>query len=708
VGRAEDISELSTLLTSSEVRVVTLTGPGGVGKTRLSLAAGAELLPSFDDGVFFVDLSALSDPALVTGAIAGALGLRESPGRSLSETLSDYLASRQVLLILDNLEHLLAATPDISALVTSAPSLKVLVTSREPLRIAGEHEVPLAPLGLPSEDADRSVVVSSPAVELFVTRAQALRPGFELSADEAPSVAAICRRLDGLPLAIELAAARTKVLSLSALASRLDQSLGALGQGRRDASARQRTLRGAIDWSYELLTPDDQILFRRLGVFAGGWTFKAAESVCDRDDLSVDVLDGLASLVDKSLVRAQEDRFAMLETIRSFAAEVLEASGEAEEIRRAHAHYFRDLAEEAEPHLMGTDQKQWLDALHRDLDNIRATFDWCLYQEAEMAMRVAAAMWAFWDLRGYISEGRRSLQRSLGKFTKPSEARMRATQAAAVLADMQEDYEESSAYAQEALSLARRFGNDAEAARALLTLGRVPLQKGDVAQASALLEDAMSLAERSQDEQIIVRVLVHLASVLSQQGEYDESISLNERTAKIAAGSGDRRGRMMALLSLGEDGTILRRFDYAERALRETLDLAEEVGDTFYEAAARVNLGIVSVMKDNMAHAAREFHAALISAAELGSSHLVVSCLDGLAAAASKEDADRAERLLAISDGLRRRIGLPRSSTEQQIYEPFIAPLRKKLDNAEELIEAAGVMSLDQAVAAALNRPGTP
>jgi predicted ATPase/class 3 adenylate cyclase/Tfp pilus assembly protein PilF len=708
VGRAEDISELTYLLSSSEVRVVTLTGPGGVGKTRLALAVGQELLSSFSDGVFFVDLSALSDPALVTGAIAGALGLRESPGRSLIDTVADYLASRQMLLILDNLEHLLAAAPDISARVSSAPSLKVLVTSREPLRIAGEHEIPLAPLGLPSKDGDRSVVVSSPAVELFLTRARALRPGFELTEQDASSVAAICRRLDGLPLAIELAAARVKVLSLSALASRLEQSLAALGQGRRDVSARQRTLRGAIEWSYDLLAPDEQTLFRRLGVFAGGFTLEAAEAICDRDDLSLDVLDGLASLVDKSLVRAREDedRFVMLESIRSFAADELEASGEAEDVRRAHAEFFARLTEEAVPHLMGENQEQWLHALHLDLDNIRATFEWCLYQEPEMAMRVTTAMWAFWDLRGYISEGRRSLQQSLTRCTNPSKARMRATQAAGVLAEMQDDYEESAVYAQEALSLAGRFGGDAEAARALITLGRVALQKGNAVRASALLEEALPLAEGSKDDQLIVRVLVNLAIVRSEQGERDESISLNERSARIAAASGDRRGRMMALGNLGEDAAIMGRFDYARRVLREALSLAGEVGDAYYETAARINLGIVSVMKDDMAHAAQEFYTALISAADLGSSYLVVSCLDGLAAAESREDASRAARLLAISDGLRRRIGLPRSLTEQQIYEPHIAPLRKQLENAEELIEAAELMSLDEAVVAASNRSG--
>ncbi|MCA1705881.1 MAG: adenylate/guanylate cyclase domain-containing protein [Actinobacteria bacterium] len=372
VGRAEDIAGIVSRLSSPDSKIVTLTGPGGVGKTRVALAVGQELLPSFPDGVFFVDLSAVADPTLLVGAIAAALGLRESPGRTLTETLAEFLAARHTLLILDNLEHLLDAAADVSALAASAPSLKVLVTSREALRTEGEREFPIPPLALPVSGEEPGDIFASPAIKLFVARAQAVRPGFTVAPEAAADVARICRRVDGLPLAIELAAARVKVLSLAALAARLEESLAALGSGRRDASERQRTLNGAIAWSYGLLEEGEQRLFSCLGVFAGGWSLEAAEAVCDRGGFDMDVLDGLASLVDKSLARQDEDRFYMLETIRSYAKARLEESGEAEQIRRTHAEYFRELAEEAEPYLVGEAQKVWLDRLERELDNFRA------------------------------------------------------------------------------------------------------------------------------------------------------------------------------------------------------------------------------------------------------------------------------------------------------------------------------------------------
>jgi predicted ATPase/class 3 adenylate cyclase len=706
IGRDHDIATVTELLQEDDVSLVTLVGPGGTGKTRLALATGAELLSSFPDGVFFVDLSPLADPALVLGAIVAALGLRESPSRTLTETLSDHLASRHTLVILDNLEHLLDVAADVSALVASASSLKVLVTSREALRIEGERELPVPPLALPVSRDEPGDILASPAIKLFVARAQAVRPGFTLAPEAAPDVARICRRVDGLPLAIELAAARVKVLSLPTLAARLEESLAALGSGRRDASERQRTLNGAIAWSYGLLEDDEQRLFARLGVFAGGWCLEAAEAVCARGDLGMEVLDGLASLVDKSLVRQverDEARFSMLETMRSYAAERLEESGEADEIRRAHAEFFRALIEEGHPELTDADPALWLAALEVDIDNVRAAFDWCVSRDPEVALRVAAAMWDFWDLRGHISEGRRSLREILHKTTKGTPARMRATQAAAVLADMQEDYEESTAYAQEALALARTFGNDAEAARALITVARVPLQRGDGARASALLEEAMSLAEASKKDELVVRVLVHLATVRSQEGDHDVAIAISERAAQIAAGSGSRRGRMMALVGIGEDAVLACRFDDAHDALSEAMRVALEIGDTYYEAATRINLGILKLINGDLDDAQREFKCALTSAADLGSSHLVVSCLDGLAAAGSKQDVDRSARLLAISEGLRRRIGVPRSSTEQQIYEPYIAHLRAILSarSAQQLMDAAKSMTLHEAAAAA-------
>jgi tetratricopeptide (TPR) repeat protein len=332
---------------------------------------------------------------------------------------------------------------------------------------------------------------------------------------------------------------------------------------------------------------------------------------------------------------------------------------------------------------------------------VRAAFEWCVSHDLEGALRVAAAMWDFWDLRGHISEGRRALREILNKTTRASRARMRATQAAAVLADMQEDYEESTAYAQEALALARTFGDDGEAARALITLARVPLQRGDGARASALLEEAMSLAQASKKDELVVRVLVHLATLSSQQGDHDVAIAISEQAAKIARRSGDKRGRMMALVGLVEDAVLARRFDGAQDALNEAMRLALETGDTYYEAATRINLGIVRLMNGDMYDAEREYRFA--SAADLGSSHLVVSCLDGLAADSSRRDVDRAARLLAISDGLRRRIGVPRSSTEQQIYEPYITPLRAVLSarSARQLTDTAESMTLHQVVAAA-------
>jgi predicted ATPase/class 3 adenylate cyclase len=703
IGRDQDFAAVTELVSSPEISVVTLVGPGGTGKTRLSLALAAEMLPSFPDGVFFVDLSALGDPSLVIASIAQVLSLRETPGRSLEESLSDHLASKEMLLVLDNFEQVMEAASSLSSVLQGAEALKVVVTSREALRIAGERVVSVAPLELPPSGSDLGEVTASPAVALFVARAHAVKADFSLTADNAADVAAICRRLDGLPLALELAAARINLLSPSSLLARLDQGLKVLSAGRRDASDRQRTLRGAIAWSYELLSEDEQSLFRRLAVFAGGWSLEAAESVCDRGDLELDVLDGLASLADKSLVRtgADADRFTMLETIREFALEKLEESEQAADIRRAHADYFRAFAQEAEPHLIGEHQAEWLDRLELEHDNFRAALSWSLKSTPETAGHLANALWRFWDIHGHISEGRRWLDSVLLDL-KRSPERMLTAQGASRLAEVQDDFQSATDFAEEALSLARYFGDNAEAARALFSLSAVSLARGNLELAASSIEEAVTLLKSVDNSQVLVRALINLAVVRFEQGRTDESISLYEEGASRAAASSDTRAVMMALLSLGEIAAFAGRQQQSRTALDRVLTLSRQLGDTFYEVGALINLGIADLMEGHHEDAARRFQSALVAGSGLGSTYLVVGCLDGLAAALGETDPESAARLLAASDNLRAHTGILRSSAERTFYQPHIDALRQQFTPDDHPGSTEKPLSLEEAVIAAL------
>ena len=416
----------------------------------------------------------------------------------------------------------------------------------------------------------------------------------------------------------------------------------------------------------------------------------------------------LSSLVDKSLVRVvegDEARFSMLETIREFSLEKLEESGEAEEIRRAHAQYFGGLAEEAEPHLVGRDQKEWLDRLEQEHDNIRAMFRWYLVLEPVAAARAANGMWRFWDMRGHIVEGRRWMKQFLSVLDKRTSERLHAAQAAALLAEVQEDYESSVVLAEEALSLAREFGDDVEAARALVMLGGVSLKKGDLERASHLIEEAATLAQKSKNDHLVVRILINLANVRSDQGRTDEAIPLYERGAQLAEASGDRRGQMMALLALGEADAFSGDVDNAKRLLEQVLRLAAEVADPYIEAIALINLGVVAVVKGEIDKTVDNFGRALQLATSLRSTYLVAGCLDGLAAATSG-NAHQAARLFAMSDSLRTRASVPRSPLEQEFYEPYVVAVRGKLEERSilDLRKAADAMTLDTVAASALPR----
>ncbi len=477
VGRGKAIEEAGRLF--ERTRLLTLTGPGGTGKTRLSLRLAEDLVGDFPDGVYFVALGPIRDAELVPSVIAGALRLVEAPGRAPLDVVADYLRDRRVLLVLDNFEQVISAAPVVSELMRAAPGARVIVTSRAPLRVSGEQEFPVPPLGLPDPQhlPDASSLPQYDAVALFIERAATVQPDFRITNENAPAVAEICARLDGLPLAIELAAARVRLLSPQAILTRLERRLGLLSGGARDLPERQQTLRGAIGWSHDLLDPVQQALFARLSVFVGGCSLPSAQTICDpAGELGVDVLDVLSALVDQSLVRQEdrtgEPRFRMLETVREFAAEQLDARGEATSTRARHAGHFLSVAEAAAPHLTGVDRARWLDLLEGDHDNFRAAIAWSIeVGDAVTGCRLLAALWRFWQTRNHLVEGagRADAILTLPGLVPPA-IRARAHEAAGGIAWWSGDMARVQREYEEAVRLAREVGEPRLLADALYNL----------------------------------------------------------------------------------------------------------------------------------------------------------------------------------------------------------------------------------------------
>src|SRR5215218_6173572 len=450
VGREKEVSEVCDLLGGDETSLLTLTGPGGIGKTRVALQAAADLLDEFPDGTFFAQLATLTEAELFLPAVAETLGVKETAEQPLDESLKDYLHERRMLLVLDNFEQVLEAAPTVTGLLAVAPGLKVLATSRTPLRLYGEKAYAVPPLSVPDVRhlPDLKALSQYEAVRLFIERAKSAKVDFEVTDESAPAVAEICVRLDGLPLAIELAAARITMLPPKAMLQRLSSRLKLLTGGARDLPVRQRTLRGAIEWSHTLLGDGEKTLFARMAVFSGGRTLEAVEAVCDAlDDLPVDAFEGVSSLLDKNLLRQEEGpegepRFVMLETIHEYAREKLQESGEAEEIGRAHTEYFLALVEEAEPELVGAEQVAWMDRLEAEHDNLRAALSRSLKAgDSGSALRIGGALWRFWNVRGHFSEGRRWLTAGLsGEGAAPASLRARASLGLGYLELRQGDY----------------------------------------------------------------------------------------------------------------------------------------------------------------------------------------------------------------------------------------------------------------------------
>jgi predicted ATPase/class 3 adenylate cyclase len=608
IGREGLVTSIRDRLQEPDVRLLTLTGPGGAGKTRVALHVATDLVGAYADGVWFVPLAPVASVTLVAATIAGALGIRESPTGPIEATLRDYLRPRRLLLVLDNFEHLVEAAPLVADLLSQCPELRVLVTSRAPLHISGEYEIPIPSLELPSAERPLRLddALASEAVRLFVDRARAVQNHFELTEDNAETIVAICRRLDGLPLAIELAASRVRLLPPKAILARLDSRLTLLTGGGRDRPERQQTLRGAIGWSHDLLDPPQQTLFRRLAVFTGGWTLDAAEAIVGfGTDPPVPVFDGLEALHDTSLIRLREPvesdagadpRFAMLQTIQEFAAEQLVVSGELAEAKENHAAWFLDLAIAAEPHLPGPSAVSWLDRLESEHDNLRGALDWLRTQgDGDRALTLAAALWRFWWLRGHVAEGREQLETALTiAGAAASAARASALDGAGVLAETQGDYDRAEALHQESLILSRDRGDKTGIARALGNLGVVAFDRGEDDRATALLEEGLALARELDDQILVATALNDLGNVAYERGDLDRAEPLYQESLALRrnAGSGSEIAR--SLNNLAAVAFARNEFDRACQMFAESLSLYREVGDRWGAAGAQSGVAVAT------------------------------------------------------------------------------------------------------------------
>jgi predicted ATPase/class 3 adenylate cyclase len=585
IGRDRELAEVAALLCEEGVRLLTLTGTGGTGKTRLALQAAADVVEVFPDGVFFVSLAPIRDEELVLPTVAQTLALHEVPGEPISKTLASYLAEKQTLLVLDNFEQVLDAAGEVAALPARCPRLSLLVTSRERLRVAGERTFAVSSLQLPDEQGNLAALSANEAVALFAARAAEATGDFALNEENAATVAAICRRLDGLPLAIELAAARTASLPPAALLRRLDQSLKLLTSGRRDAEERQRTLRATIEWSYDLLGPSEQQLFGRLALFVDGCLIEAAERVGDPDrSLGIDILDGLDSLVEKNLLRQRTDpdgepRYWMLETIREYALDRLTDSGERDDAHSRHAHHYLDLAERAKPELTGDKQLVWLHRIHADLDNLRLAFRWFAESgSTDEALRLATAVWRALWLRGYLSEGRQWLRSALAGGEASSErVRIEALRAASFLAHWQDDRADESALAEEALALARRSGHEADLAGALLSTGQAAISLSDFERAEQLLKESLELARELDETRAICMALGSLGTLYRTAGQPGRAREVWRESLPLIRAVGDRYGTAIILFGLAFVAIEEGQPDDAPPILAEALGLAREL-----------------------------------------------------------------------------------------------------------------------------------
>ncbi|MCM8748199.1 DUF4062 domain-containing protein [Thermomicrobiaceae bacterium CFH 74404] len=721
IGREAELATVVALLEREDVRLVTLSGTGGIGKTRLSLAVAAQLERAFEDGVRFVDLSAIRDPASVAPAIAQALSIREGPGQAVLETLSAALRTQRMLLILDNFEHVIGAAPVVGHLLASSRWLKVLVTSRTPLRLAAEHDVPVPPLSLPAVEPKAragattlEMLDQSAAVRLFVERSKAVRHDFRLTADNAAAVAEICRRLDGIPLAIELAAARSKILPPQAILSHLGSRLDLLTSGSRDAPARHQTLRAALDWSYDLLASDEQALFSQLGVFVHGFSLEAASAVAGEPPAGVlesagalagwarrslfsnrpvpqqpegspaiplALVDSIQSLVEKSLLSsvpgyAGEPRFAMLETLREYALRCLSDAGDDERVRQRHAWYFVGFSEKAWRYLRGADAAAWFERLAIEHDNIRSALYWAVEREPILALRLATALGEFWDARGLPSLGRHWLESAIAKV---------------------EPEESSSADLALLCAVAR------------LETMRLAFRQSEYGPAMRLARSVAEWARRQGEQRVLIEALAGSGMLSVYAGDPMTAIPLLEEGLRLARADGYEMGILDTLQHLGAATLFLAQFAEALVYLEESLARAQSLGAARWIANAYVLIGFAELAQGALARAADVLVEAGRYYWQVNDIVLAIYPLSMLAEIAlARGQLDRAGRLLGIVEELLERTGTMIMPVFAERLATTEGTLRSQL--GEESFQAARVegkaMTPDQAIAYALGREG--
>jgi predicted ATPase/DNA-binding winged helix-turn-helix (wHTH) protein len=678
IGREQEIAQLEELVTTN--RLVTLTGAGGAGKTRLAIEVASRLTDAFADGAWLVELAALSDPRLVPQAVAQALEIKEQPARPVTETLSDYLASRKLLLVLDNVEHLLDACVHlVDEIVRRSPDITVLATSRERLGMTGEltYRVPSLTVPETSETLTRETAIRYEGVRLFVERGKLARPEFDLTAENASSVASICARLDGMPLAIELAAPRLRSMSVEELNQRLDQRFALLTDGSRTALPRHRTLRSMIDWSYDLLREPEKVFLQRLSVFAGGWTLAAAEEVCASEGIEHrDALDLLTSLADKSLVVPEQVdaqmRHRLVETVRQYARDRLEDTGGSAAVRVRHRDYYLALAEEADLKLKGAEQAEWLRRFQDEHDNLRAGLEWSLVEAGPKGgLRLCGALQRFWWTRGHFTEGRQWCTRVLCKAGAEERTRERAKvlNEAGALARYQGDYPAARALHEESLAILRELGDRFGIAVSLNNLGNVACGQSDYLAGRAMYEQSLAIYRELGDRYGIATSLSNTGSEAVNQGDYPAATAL----------------------------------------LKESLAIHRELGDRSGIALSLSNLGHVALNQGDHPAARALYEESMAISREIGQHWAIPYSLEGLAAvAASLQDSLRAARIWGATERSRVEIGAPLSPNERSGYDRHVAAARiASGDDAafDRAWQEGRRLTLDQAIDLALEKP---